>query len=209
MRIAILLFPGFTVLDVTGPYEILSRLPGAEAVLVAERRGPVRDDRDMLTLVADAAFDEVTDPDVIVIPGGPEANLPLEPGPVHGWLRTADRHSRWTTSVCTGALILGAAGLLTGRRATGHWLSRPQLAGYGAEPADERVVTDGKYVTAAGVSAGIDMGLTLAGRLADDRTAQSIQLIVEYDPRPPYSAGSVHSAPAELVAEWKRVRGKE
>ncbi|MFI0741124.1 DJ-1/PfpI family protein [Streptomyces sp. NPDC021100] len=209
MRIAILLFPGFTVLDVTGPYEILSRLPGAEAVLVAERRGPVRDDRDMLALVADAVFDEVTDPDVIVVPGGPEANLPLEPGPVHDWLRTADRHTRWTTSVCTGALILGAAGLLTGRRATGHWLSRPQLAGYGAEPSDERVVTDGKYVTAAGVSAGIDMGLTLAGRLADDRTAQSIQLIVEYDPRPPYSAGSVHSAPAELVTEWKRVRGKE
>ncbi|MBZ4319970.1 DJ-1/PfpI family protein [Streptomyces huiliensis] len=209
MRIAILLFPGFTILDVAGPYEILTRVPGAEAVLVGERRGPVRDDRNMLTLDADAAFHEVTDADVLVVPGGPEANLPLEPGPVHDWLRALDRRTRWTTSVCTGALILGAAGLLTGRRATGHWLSLPQLAGYGAEPTDERVVTDGKYVTAAGVSAGIDMGLTLAGRLAGDRTAQSIQLITEYDPRPPYAAGSVRTAPAELVAEWKRVRGKE
>ncbi|WP_171166998.1 DJ-1/PfpI family protein [Streptomyces sp. I05A-00742] len=208
MQIAILLFPGFTVLDVTGPYEVLTRLPGAEAVLVAERRGPVTDDRGTLTLVADATFDEVPRPDVIIVPGGPEGNLPLEPGPAHAWLREADRHTRWTTSVCTGSLILGAAGLLVGRRATGHWLTLPQLAGYGAEPVDERVVTDGKYVTAAGVSSGIDMGLMLAGRLADDRTAQSIQLIVEYDPQPPYGAGSAHTAPADIVAEWKAVRGK-
>ncbi|MFI9722611.1 DJ-1/PfpI family protein [Streptomyces sp. NPDC052396] len=208
MQIAIVLFPGFTVLDAMGPYEILSRLPGARPVFVAERPGPLTNDGGALTVVAQAAPAEVPRPDVVVVPGGPEANLPLEPGPLHQWLREADRHSQWTTSVCTGSLILGAAGLLKGRRATSHWLALEQLAGYGARPTGERVVTDGKYVTAAGVSSGIDMGLTLAGRLADDRTAQMVQLIVEYDPQPPYDAGSPEKAPAELVGEWRRVRGK-
>ncbi|GHG47478.1 DJ-1/PfpI family protein [Streptomyces griseocarneus] len=207
MKIAILLYPGFTALDAIGPYETLGRLPGAEPYFVAERPGPVRNDSGHTALVASAALEDLTDPDVVVVPGGPPANLPLEPGPVTEWLRATDPGTTWTTSVCTGSLILAAAGLLEGRRATSHWLYLERLAEYGAEPAGERVVTDGKYVTAAGVSAGIDMGLALAGRIAGDRVAQSVQLLIEYDPRPPYDAGSPRTAPADLVAEWRSVRG--
>lgn len=206
MQLAILLYPEFTALDAVGPYDALAHLPGAEAVFVAERRGPFSNESGTLTLVADAALDEVPRPDVVVVPGGPVHKLPLQPGPLHEWLREADRHTTWTTSVCTGSLILGSAGLLAGRRATSHWTALEHLVGYGAEPTRERVVTDGKYVTAAGVSAGIDMGLTLAGRLAGDRAAQTVQLMLEYDPAPPYDAGSPDRAPADLVAEMLAAR---
>jgi len=123
----------------------------------------------------------------------------MQDGPVHEWLRAADQATTWTTSVCTGSLILAAAGLLTGRRATTHWLALDELGQLGATPVTDRVVFDGKYVTAAGVSSGIDMGLTLAGRISGDQVAQSIQLMIEYDPRPPYDAGSPDRAPAEIV----------
>ncbi|MEV4441954.1 DJ-1/PfpI family protein [Streptomyces sp. NPDC049577] len=169
MQIAILLYPGFTCLDAVGPYETLGRIPGAEPVFVAERPGPVGNDSGSLALVAAASLADVPRPDIVVVPGGPVQNLPLGPGPVRDWLRAADAHTTWTTSVCTGSLILASAGFLTGRRATSHWLALEQLAALGADPTGERVVTDGKYVTAAGVSSGIDMGLTLAGRIAGDR----------------------------------------
>jgi len=136
---------------------------------------------------------------VIVVPGGPGQNAHMQDGPVRRWLRTADRHSTWTASVCTGSLLLAAAGLLTGRRATTHWLTHDRLAPLGAVPAAERVVFDGKYVTAAGVSAGIDLALSLAGRIAGDFVAQSIQLAHEYQPRPPYRAGSPATAPRAVV----------
>jgi transcriptional regulator GlxA family with amidase domain len=123
----------------------------------------------------------------------------MQDGPVHEWLRAADQASTWTTSVCTGSLILAAAGLLAGRRATSHWTALDELGSLGVTPVSERVVFDGKYVTAAGVSAGIDMGLTLAGRVAGDETAQAIQLMIEYDPQPPYDAGSPDRAPAEVL----------
>ncbi|MBB4895334.1 putative intracellular protease/amidase [Streptomyces olivoverticillatus] len=207
MQIAILLYPGFTTLDAVGPYETLSRIPGAETVFVAERPGPHSNELGSLTLVAEASFDDVTRPDVLVVPGGPTGNLPLAHEPVLEWVRAVDRTTTWTTSVCTGSLILGAAGLLKGRRATTHWLAMNHLASYGAEVTGERVVTDGKYVTAAGVSSGIDMGLTLVGRAAGDRAAQSVQLLIEYDPQPPYDAGSPEKAPADLVAEWRERRG--
>ena len=199
MRIAILLFDDLTALDAVGPYEILSFLPGARIHLVGERRGPVRAHRGGLGLMVDTELDELTDPDIVLVPGGPGQNALMDDGPVHDWLRTADTTSTWTTSVCTGSLILAAAGLLDGRRATSHWLALEQLSAHGVEPTGERVVVDGKYVTAAGVSSGIDMALTLAGRIAGDTTAQSIQLGTEYDPRPPYDAGSPDKAPEEVV----------
>jgi transcriptional regulator GlxA family with amidase domain len=203
MQIAIVLFPKVTVLDAIGPYQVLNHLPGAEVVFVAEQAGPVRDESGFLGLVADAALAEVPDPDVVLVPGGPGADALTDGGPVTGWLRAVDGSTTWTTSVCTGSLVLAAAGLLTGRRATSHWLAMEQLARFGAVPVSERVVFDGKYVTAAGVSAGIDMGLTLAGRLAGDEVAQATQLMLEYDPQPPYSAGSPRTAPAAIVARMR------
>ncbi|QWF76826.1 DJ-1/PfpI family protein [Amycolatopsis sp. CA-230715] len=200
MRVAILLYDRFTTLDATGPYEVLGRVPGAEVVFTAERTGPVRNDLGSLAIVADAALGEVESPDIVLVPGGPGQRELMTDGPVHDWLRAVDATSTWTTSVCTGSLILGAAGLLTGRKATSHWLALDQLPSFGAEPVSERVVVDGKYVTAAGVSAGIDMALTLAGRIAGDEAAQRIQLLTEYAPAPPYDAGRPDTAPAEIVA---------
>lgn len=199
MRLAILLYDRFTALDAVGPYEVLSRLPGTEAVFVAEREGPVVNDTGSLTMTA-VPMAEVPGPEVVLVPGGPGQAALMSDGPVHEWLRAADARSAWTTSVCTGSLVLAAAGLLRGRRATSHWLALDQLEPLGAAPVSERVVVDGKYVTAAGVSAGIDMALTLAGRIAGDSVAQAIQLGTEYDPRPPYDAGSPGSAPAEVTA---------
>ncbi|MFJ9667876.1 DJ-1/PfpI family protein [Streptomyces sp. NPDC101219] len=199
MQIAIVLFDRFTALDAVGPYEILSRAPGAETVFVAERTGPVRDESGRLALTADRTLDEVPRPDIVVTPGGPGQSARMTDATLLDWLRTADATSTWTTSVCSGSLLLAAAGLLRGRRATSHWLALDQLTRFGAESTGERVVTDGKYVTAAGVSSGIDMGLTLLGRIAGDDHARAVQLMVEYDPQPPYDAGSPAKAPAHLV----------
>jgi len=208
MQVAILVYDYMTALDAVGPYEILSRLPGAETIVVGEQRGPVRCDTRSLTIVADAAIDEITTPDVLVVPGwsGFRQDNLLQPGPVQDWLRAVDEHTTWTTSACTGAIVLAAAGLLTGRRATTHWLAIEWLAEFGAVPADERVVRDGKYVSAAGVSAGIDMALTLAATIAGDQTAKAIQLLMEYDPQPPFDCGSVDKAPADIVASMRAVR---
>ncbi|MGW4820786.1 DJ-1/PfpI family protein [Streptomyces sp. NPDC004227] len=203
MQIAIVLFDRFTALDAVGPYETLGRLPGARTVFVAERTGPVRTETGHLALTADRTLDEVTDPGIVVVPGGPGQASQMGNETLLDWLRTADATSSWTTSVCTGSLLLAAAGLLDGRRATSHWLALDQLRRFGAEPTGERVVFDGKYVTAAGVSSGIDMGLTLLGRIAGDEHAQAVQLLTEYDPQPPYDAGSPEKAPAHLVEEFR------
>lgn len=197
MQIAILLYDKFTVLDAIGPYQTLSGLPGAEVVFVAEEAGPVLDDNRTLSLVATKSLAEVSSPDIVVVPGSPEPALANEA--VLAWLRAVDATTTWTTSVCTGSLILAAAGLLKGRRATSHWLALDQIKQFGVEATGERVVFDGKYVTGAGVSAGIDMGLTLAGKIAGDEHAQTVQLLVEYDPQPPYDAGSPGKAPAAIV----------
>jgi putative intracellular protease/amidase len=208
VQIAIFAYDHMTALDAVGPYEILSRLPGAETIVVGEQRGPVRCDTHSLTLFADAAFDDVTTPDVLVVPGwsGSKQENLLRPGPVQDWLCAVDRHTTWTTSVGTGAIALAAAGLLTARRATTHWLAVDWLAELRAVPAGERVVRDGKYVTAAGVSAGVDMGLILAAAIADERTAKAIQLLLEYDPQPPFECGSVDTAPAEIVTTMRALR---
>ncbi|WP_416531222.1 DJ-1/PfpI family protein [Streptomyces coelicoflavus] len=203
MQIAIVLFDRFTALDAVGPYETLGRLPDAETVFVAERTGPVRTDTGNLALTADRTLTDAPAPDIVVVPGGPGQSTQMENETLLDWLRAADATSTWTTSVCTGSLLLAAAGLLEGRRATSHWLALDFLTQYGAEPIGERVVTDGKYVTAAGVSSGIDMGLTLLGRIAGDEHAQAVQLLTEYDPQPPYDAGSPAKAPAHLVEEFR------
>jgi transcriptional regulator GlxA family with amidase domain len=203
MQIAIALFERFTALDAVGPYETLSRMPGAETVFVAEYPGPVRNDNGSLALVADRSFADVPDPDVLVVPGGPGQSDHMADGTLLDWIRCADATSTWTTSVCTGSLLLASAGVLKGRRATSHWLALTELEKFGVEPTGERVVFDGKYVTAAGVSAGIDMGLALIGRIAGEEAAQTVQLQTEYDPQPPYDAGSPQKAPAHLVEKFR------
>ncbi|WP_030253229.1 DJ-1/PfpI family protein [Streptomyces violens] len=204
MQIAILLYDRFTTLDAIGPFETLRGLPGAETVFVAQRTGPVRNDSGQLAMVAEATPAEVTRPDILVVPGGPDQSAVLTDEALLDWLRTVDAATTWTTSVCTGSLLLAAAGLLKGRRATSHWLALDRLKEYGVEPTGERVVFDGKYVTAAGVSSGIDMGLSLLGRLGGDELAQTVQLAIEYDPQPPYDSGSPEKAPARIV---ERLRG--
>lgn len=200
MQIAILLFDRLTALDAVGPYEVLSRLPDAEVTFVAQEPGLKHTDTHQLALLATASLTEVPSADVVLVPGGrveqPEL---MDDGPVHEWLRTAHESSTWTASVCTGSLILAAAGLLTGRRATTHWTALEELGRLGAEPVAERVVFDGKLVTAAGVSAGIDMALALAARIAGEQVAQAIQLGIEYDPQPPFDVGSPQKAPSAVV----------
>jgi putative intracellular protease/amidase len=198
-EIAILVYDRITALDAVGPYEVLQRLPEARIRWVAPEPGPVRTDEGRLTLLADDRLEDVTRPDIVLVPGGFGTDALLEDRRVLDWLRQAHETSRWTTSVCTGSLLLGAAGILKGLRATTHWAQLERLAGFGAEPTAERVVFQGKVVTAAGVSAGIDMGLALAAREGGDVLAQAIQLGIEYDPQPPFDAGSPQKAPAEVV----------
>jgi putative intracellular protease/amidase len=197
MLITIPLFDRFTALDAVGPYEVLSRLPGAQVVFVAEQAGPVRTDTRALTLVAERALGDVDACDVVVVPGGPGTRAMLEPQPLHDWLLAIDATTQWTTSVCTGALLLGAAGLLDGLEATTHWSAFDTLASLGARPTERRIVPQGKVVTAAGVSAGIDMALWLAGQIAGDEVAKAIQLSIEYDPQPPFDSGSIAKASPE------------
>jgi transcriptional regulator GlxA family with amidase domain len=207
MQIAILIFDGLTALDAIGPYEVLSRLPGAELRFVAKQTGPKRTDTGALGVQADLAIADLPGPDVVLVPGG-QGNRPLmRDSEVLDWLRVAHERSTWTTSVCTGALVLGAAGILDGKRATTHWAFLDRLSELGAEPVTERVVEDGKVITAAGVSAGIDMALTLAARIAGDEVAQAIQLGIEYDPRPPFDAGSPSKASPEVI-ELVRAAGR-
>jgi transcriptional regulator GlxA family with amidase domain len=199
MRIAILIFDGLTALDAIGPYEVLSRLPGAELRFVAKEPGLKRTDTGALGLQADLTLADLPGPEVVLVPGG-EGNRPLmRDSEVLDWLRVAHESSTWTTSVCTGALVLGAAGILDGKRATTHWAFLDRLSELGAEPVTERVVEDGKVMTAAGVSAGIDMALTLAARLAGNEVAQAIQLGIEYDPQPPFDAGSPSKASPQVI----------
>ena len=205
MQIAIVLFDRFTALDAIGPYQVLANLPDAEVVFVGERPGPVADDHQTLRVEAEAAFADVPRPGIVVVPGGPGQAGQMDGSPLREWLLAADQTSEWTTSVCTGALILAGAGLLTGRRATTHWTAMDELGRLGAVPVTERVVEDGKYMTGAGVSAGIDMALTLSGLIGGDEVAQAIQLGIEYDPQPPYDVGSPAKAPEQMVRRLRAV----
>jgi len=200
VKIAILIYDGFTALDAIGPYEVLRSVPGWEVEFVGKTRGEVRTDSGVVGLSADRGMAEVTSAGIVLVPGGPGNRLLLDDREMLGWLREIDRTTTWTTSVCTGSLLLGAAGILERRRATCHWAYLEQLREYGADPVGGRYVEDGKVVTAAGVSAGIDMALYLVGREVGPEVAQAIQLGIEYDPDPPFDAGSPEKAPAPIVA---------
>lgn len=199
MQVAYLLYDRFTALDIIGPHEVLNSLPHVDSVFVAEEAGPVRNESDTLSLVADKSIDEVTSPEIVVVPGGFGNRMLLEHEPLHEWIRGVHETSEWTTSVCTGSLLLAAAGLLDGAPATTHWLARDVLAGLGAVPVPDRVVQHGKIMTAAGVSAGIDMALQLVQTMYGDEAAQAVQLGIEYDPEPPLDAGSPEKAPQAII----------
>jgi putative intracellular protease/amidase len=205
MQIAIPLYDRFTALDAVGPYEVLSRLPESELTFVGYEVGPVRTDNERLAMHADAVFEDIPEPEVIVVPGGWGTRALLDDERILSWIRHAHEHSQWTTSVCTGSLLLGAAGVLDGLDATSHWLELDTLADYGASPTGRRVVEQGKVITAAGVSSGIDMGLTLAAKIAGDEFAKTVQLLIEYDPEPPFDSGSTAKAAPEVVANLREL----
>ena len=198
MKIAIPLYDRFTALDAVGPFEVLARLPGAEVTWLAREPGPVSTDNG-LTLLAGAAYEDLPQPDVLLVPGGLGTYDALEDDRLVEWIRRAHETSDWTTSVCTGSLLLAAAGVLDGLDATTHWLDLEALERLGANPTQKRVVEQGKVITAAGVSSGIDMGLVLAARIAGPEIAQAIQLGIEYDPEPPFDSGSTSKAAPEIV----------
>jgi transcriptional regulator GlxA family with amidase domain len=207
LDLAILIFDDLTVLDAVGPYEVLSRVPGVDVRFVATEPGPKRSDNGMLALVADHAIADVPAPEIVLVPGGRGEVQARADVRVLAWLRRAHETTQYTTSVCTGSLVLAAAGLLDGVRATTHWTGMDELGRLGAVPVHERVVRSGKIFTAAGVSSGIDMALTLAADLAGEEVAQSIQLSIEYDPQPPFDSGSQFTAPPHMV-EHQRARSR-
>src|SRR4051812_17662292 len=205
MQIAIPLFDRFTALDAVGPYEVLSKLPESRVEFVAAERGPVRADTRMLTLVAERSLDEVTAPDVVLVPGGIGSRAAARDQHLLDWVRSAHESSQYTTSVCTGALILQAAGVLDGLEATTYWACIDELE----RPVKERFVEQGKVFTAAGVSAGIDMALALVDRLVGATVAQAIQLGIEYDPAPPFDSGSPDKAPKDVLELVRAVQRAE
>lgn len=198
-QIAIALYDEVTLLDAVGPYQVLSWLPDAEVILCAESAGRITDDKGLVHIDVEHRLDDVRSPDVVLIPGGFVTRSMAVPGhPLVEWVRTVHPHTQWTTSVCTGSLILGAAGLLDGIEATTHWLSYDDLAAFGATPVERRVVTHDRIMTGAGVSAGIDLALQLVIELQGVEVAQAIQLGIEYDPQPPVDSGSPSKAPSEI-----------
>jgi transcriptional regulator GlxA family with amidase domain len=205
MEIALLLYDGLAPLDAVGPYEVMRNVPGWSVCTVARKRGEVRDESGTLGLVADRALAEVTAPDLLLVPGGAGNRPLLDDEELLGWVREVDSATKWTTSVCTGSLLLGAAGLLRGKRATTNWLVLDALRDYGADPVGGRFVEDGKVITAAGVTAGIDMALHLVAREVGPEVAQAVQLGIEYDPDPPFDSGSPEKAPPEIVELVRRV----
>lgn len=205
MEIALLLYDGLAPLDAVGPYEVMRNVPGWEVRTVAKQAGEVRSEDGSLGLLADRPLSEVTAADLVLVPGGAGNRPLLADSELLEWLRTVDRSTKWTTSVCTGSLLLGAAGLLEGRRATTNWVVLEALREFGAEPVGGRFVEDGKVLTAAGVTAGIDMALHLVAREVGPEVAQAVQLGIEYDPDPPFDSGSPEKAPAEIVELVRRV----
>jgi transcriptional regulator GlxA family with amidase domain len=204
MEIALLLYDKLAPLDAVGPFEVFRNVPGWKVRTVAKEKGEVRSEDGSLALLADHSLAEVSAPDLVLVPGGAGNRRLLADGELLDWLREVDRATKWTTSVCTGSLLLGAAGLLDGKRATTNWLQLDALRELGAEAVGGRFVEDGKIVTAAGVTAGIDMALHLVAREAGPEVAQAVQLGIEYDPDPPFDSGSPEKAPPEIVELLRR-----
>ncbi len=198
MDIGLLVYPRHTPLDLIGPWEVLARLPDARTHLIWTRPGPVQADGG-IEISAGVAFSDAPSLDVLIVPGGPGQLSLMKHTLLMEFIRQCAETSSWVCSVCTGALLLAQAGVLRGRRATTHWLARDALRAYGVEVVDDRCVFDGKFATAAGVSAGIDLALELARRLYGDEVACEIVLQIEYDPAPPLDCGSPAKAPAEVV----------
>ena len=201
MQVAIPLFPRFTALDAVGPYEVLQRIPSIDVTFIGHERGEVRSENGMLGITIDATFEEMPDPDIVVFPGGVGTRTLVDDERVKAWVRAAHESTTYTTSVCTGSLVLGAAGLLNGLTATTHWACYPELEATGATPTAQRVVEhlDRRIITAAGVSSGIDMALRLVELLVDRIAAQASQLMIEYDPQPPFDNGSLAKCNDEIV----------
>jgi transcriptional regulator GlxA family with amidase domain len=209
-QIAIVVYPGFTALDFIGPYEVLRNLPDAEVRFVWHEAGPIAADSGVLLVGATHTFDETPSPDIVLVPGGITTFDHARDEKLLDWVRRADATSTWTTSVCSGSVILAAAGLLEAKRATSHWMAVPMLKTFGVTPVgDERIVREGKTVTAAGVSAGIDLGLWLAGQIVGEAKAKAIQLTIEYDPQPPFDSGHMSKASAATKATATAMLGKE
>ncbi|BBN14493.1 cyclohexyl-isocyanide hydratase [Marchantia polymorpha subsp. ruderalis] len=198
--IAIPIFDGIMALDAIGPFDCVQQLPNVEVVFVSHKPGPYKASYGALSLIATASFDDVPSPDVIIVPGGSGTRLLLEDEPLLKWIQKAHETTLYTTSVCTGSLLLAAAGLLKGVTTSSHWNAFTLLESYGAKPTSKRYVQEGKILTGAGVSAGIDMGLFLVSLLSDEETAKAVQLFIEYDPQPPFDCGSVSKATPEIVA---------
>ena len=198
MKVAMFLYDKMTALDFVGPFQVFAVMPGAEVLTVAKKAGPIDEDSGLHLLNAKYSIDEVDSADVLCIPGGIDNTHVQADKDVIEWLQKIDKSAKWVTSVCTGSLILGAAGLLKGVRATTHWAALPGLETHGAIPVKERVVHDGKYLSGGGVTAGIDMALTLLAKEFDDKTAQAIQLAIEYNPQPPFDTGSPEKAPQDI-----------
>ncbi len=209
MEIAIPLYDRYTALDAIGPYQVLSAVPGTTVRFLGPEAGPVHSDNRMLTILAEGRWEDSRAPEVVVVPGGIGTRAHLEDKRLLDWLRSVHETSQYTTSVCTGSLLLAAAGLLDGLEATTHWCAMDTLAGLGAKPTGRRVVEQGKIVTAAGVSSGIDMALRLVELMHGPELAQGIQLAIEYDPQPPFDAGSPDKAPAEIVELVRNVMEQE
>ncbi len=203
LDIVFYLYPGMTALDAIGTYEVLRGMPAANVKFAAKERGAIRMDSQMLTLQADFAIREIEAAGILVLPGGGTTLAQTQDKELLNWVRKIHEKSKWTTSVCTGSLILAAAGLLKGLEATTHWLAMSFLGQFGAKPTSKRVVRQGKIITAAGVSAGIDMALSLAAMEYGDDVAKMIQLAIEYDPQPPFNSGSVEKASPEIVEKVK------
>ena len=205
LSVGMVLFPDLTQLDLTGPYEVFTRLPNATVHLVAAALAPVRSERG-LTITPDTTFDQVPPVDILFVPGGPGVDQLMEDAALLEFLRQQAAQARYVTSVCTGALLLGAAGLLRGYRATTHWMSIDLLSLFGAQPVQERVVIDRNRITGGGVTAGIDFGLVVAAEIFGANVAQAIQLSIEYNPQSPFQSGSPQTAPADVVERLTRLR---
>jgi transcriptional regulator GlxA family with amidase domain len=202
MKIVILLFDNYTALDVVGPYEVLSRLPSAKILFTGIEKKEYKDSLG-LKILADYTLDEISEADILLIPGGFGIDNLLNNKKIIDWIQRIDATTAWTVSVCSGSILLAAAGLLNGKNCTTHWRRKEQLKKYNVVIKDERYVHDGKIVTSAGVSAGIDMALYLISKIVNDKFAMAIQLAIEYDPAPPFDSGSPAKAPAEIVNKLK------